>query len=44
MDFMIGFTQSWNVGVRVWTRNQKFLGVMVVCCNDNDENQIYSCL
>ena len=30
MDFMTGFTQSPTVGVRVWTRNRKFLGVVVV--------------
>ena len=35
MDFMTGFTQSPTVGVRVWTRNRKFLGV-VVCFGEND--------
>ena len=44
MDFMTGFTQSPTVGVRVWTRNGKFLGV-VVCFGENDAwNRIGSCL
>ena len=43
MDFMTGFTQSPIVGVRVWTRNRKFLGV-VVCFGENDAwNRIGSC-
>ena len=44
MDFMTGFTQSPTVGVRVWTRNRRFLGV-VVCFGENDAwNRIGSCL
>ena len=43
MNFMTGFTQSLTVGVRVWTRNRKFLGV-VVCFGGNDAwNRIGSC-
>ena len=41
MDFMTDFR---TMGVRVWTRNRKFLGV-VVCCGENDAwNRIGSCL